>query len=173
MTKREVSIAIATTACAGSIVIGGPLGTDNRDNCSGGAGGLANEPYGCGFSHGCEAVSEDHCGEAERVGDGEREHAGAVVGGALVIGALVIDAHADSTRVDSALVANGFAVTAAGASTAELLVACIISRSALSHSSSSRRADRRLRNGGVGVSSSTIVATVDGAAAESGGVCKR
>ena len=183
MTKREVSIANATAACAGSIVSGGAIGADNRDTCSGGAGNIANEPYGCGFGQGCEAVYEDHCGEAELVGDGERDCTGTVLGGALVVGALVVedhvvDAHADSARVDSArvdsaIVAKGFAATAAGASTAELRVACIIACSALSHSSSSRRAERRLRNSGVGVSSSTIVATVDGAAAKRGGVCER
>ena len=153
MTKREVSIAIATAACAGYIVSGGVLGEDNRGTCSGGACGIANEPYGFGFGHGCKAVTEDHCGEAERVGDGERERTGTVVGGALVVGALVddalvVDAHvadanADSARVNSALVAIKFAATASGASTAELRVACIISCSALSHSSSSRRAEQR------------------------------
>ena len=77
------------------------------------------------------------------------------MGGAIVVDALVVDAHADSARVNSALVAKGFAATAAGESAAELRVACIIARSTLFHSSSSRRAERLLRNGGVGVSSTT------------------
>ena len=107
MTKHEISIATATTACAGSIVFGGPFGAENRGTCSGGAGGFANKPYKCGFGHGCEAVFEDHCGEAERVGDGERPGAvvcGALVVGALVVGALVVDAHVVDAHADSARV---------------------------------------------------------------------
>ena len=62
---------------------------------------------------------------------------------------------------------------APGAAIAVLLVACIIFCFALFYSSSLRIVERRLRGGSVGLSFNTIVATVVGMAAESGGVCPR
>ena len=81
---------------------------------------------------------------------GERERAGALA--------------------DGALPAVKVAARAAIAATAKLQIACILSNFALSHSSSSKGAKRRLF-GGVGESSNTIVGSVVSAAAESGTVC--